>query len=615
MWSAEGRVRLFLAFLILVLVLVNSQSLQVASQSRGLVAELFESVAREASLRVAAEVGRHADESASLLGSRLAGIAAERGYLSACLMDWSGRLVTGGDCPPTRGEALDRLDEDGKRRLTETGWALSAVTPPYDAAAARGFGYLALGEPLGPAMAGRILRVEFRAPEIADTNRKFRATLIYQVSALSLVLLALVLFLNSLLAPHRRLVAEAQSVASELQDTVPAGGNEEEFLLQTFQDVVARLKEKERELSGLHQLEKARADETEALASDIIRSMTTGLVSLDSSRAVVLVNPAAEAIFGVRADEARGRSFPEVFEGSPELSELVSEALEKGTYRRRGRALYELEGGQVLHLGVSVIPLRGASSEVRGALCLLADLTEVVELRERLFLKDNLARLGEMAAGIAHEFRNGLATIQGNAKLLEDKTTPDAREIVLALVEETHSLSRVVTEFLQFARPEPLRVEPVDLVALAGEIREELAPVAEAAGATVTVTGADVTLEGDDVLLRKALTNLVSNAVESLEEAGVRGGRVEVDVTRTDGEALVRVRDDGPGVPAEMRGRIFTPFFTGKATGTGLGLSVVQKIAVTHSGSIELEDTDSGASFLLRLPLARPAETEPDAWV
>ena len=479
MFSREGRIRLFLAFLILVLVLTNSQSLQVSYLSQVLLTELFETQSRELSLRIASEIEREADEPTRVLTSRLVSIAEARGLLSACVLDWNARLITGGACPPPEGGALDRLDEDGRRVLVRAGWSMTAVSPKYDVSQARAFGYLVLTNPRSSDEPGRILRIEAPAPRLAETNRRFRTTLVYQVSALSLVLLALVLFLNSMLAPHRRLVAEARSVASELSESGPEDQDEGEFLLTTFQDVVARLKDKELELQALHQLEKARADETEALASDIIRSMTTGLVSLDPSGAVVLVNPAAEKIFGVTADEARGRSFAEVFPGSSELSELARAALSQGTYHLRGQALYVKRTSQTLHLGVSVIPLLsadgGSENEIKGALCLLADLTEVVEFRERLFLKENLARVGEMVAGIAHEFRNGLATIMGNAKLLQGHTEPESREIVDALLEESQSLSRVVTEFLQFARPESLHVEPLDLGELLAELMGELA--------------------------------------------------------------------------------------------------------------------------------------------
>ncbi len=606
MFRREGRARLFLAFLVLVLVLVNSQSLQVSSESRTLLTEIFDQ-SFQSRARLAAEALAGGND-------RIADLASAMGFRSLCLLDWNARLLTGGACEPPRGEAFDRLDRAGKLRLLEEGWATTSIAFPYDVEKAEATGYLTLSREADEATSEAVLRVVRGAPEIARANRRFRTTLIFQVSALSLVLLAVVLFIHSLVAPHRRLVAEARSVATELSAGEAGESRDEgQFLLETFQEVVARLKVKEHELSTLHLLEKTRADETEALASDIIRSMTTGLVSLDPAGRLVVVNPAAERIFGLEASAWRERPFAEVFTGSKELRERVEEALERGAFHRRSQARYRLDSGRTLHLGVSVIPLLSPGGAPKGALALLADLTEIVELRERLFLKENLARLGEMAAGIAHEFRNGLATILGNAKLL--KGSESAEPIVAAVVAECQSLARVVTEFLQFARPEPLHLETVDLTGLLAGVLEDLKPRAADAGVKLTLTGGPVRLDADESLLRKAFSNLVTNAIEALADRPAGSGSVVVDVRESNGSAAVRVSDNGPGIDSGSRERIFTPFFTMKEKGTGLGLSVVQKIVVSHNGTVELEESGEGASFLVRLPLPGAAPDAPEDWV
>jgi PAS domain S-box-containing protein len=610
MFSREGRARLFLAFLVLVLVLVNSQSLQVASESRSLLTENFEDSFESRARLVAAAFSTGNEVPAELIRAT--------GLRSACLLDWNAMLLSGGACEPPKGEAFDRLDSAGKLRLVERGWATTGIAYPYDVERAEATGYLALRRSVDGAIPDAVLRVVRGAPDIAEANRRFRMTLIYQVSALSFVLLAVILFFHSLVAPHRRLVAEARSVATELSAGEAGTSRDEgQFLLETFQDVVARLKEKEQELQALHLLEKTRADETEALASDIIRSMTTGLVSLDPSGHVAVVNPAAEKIFGIEASAWRGRPFGEVFAGSPELRQRVEEALSRGASHLRGQARYRIEGGRTLHLGVSVIPLLSSGETPKGALALLADLTEIVELRERLFLKENLARLGEMTAGIAHEFRNGLATILGNARLLTgSRPTPEASQaIVDAVVAESQSLARVVTEFLQFAKPEPLHLETVDLHALLAGLLDELKPKAAEADVLLALTGEPVRLDADEPLLRKAFSNLLANAIEAVADRPIGDRRVVVEVRASIGSATVRVRDNGPGVDPGSREKIFTPFFTMKERGTGLGLSVVQKIVVSHNGTVELEDTRGGASFLVRLPLPGAASEAPEDWV
>src|SRR5262245_23570659 len=214
MFRREGRARLFLGFLVLVLVLVNSQSLQVSSESRTLLTQIFdESLQSRARLAADALARGHVD---------LANLAPMMGFRSLCLLDWNARLITGGGCEPTRGEAFDRLDNAGKLRLLEDGWATTDITYPYDVEKAEATGYLTITR-ADDGTSDSVLRVVRAAPEIARANRTFRTTLLFQVSALSLVLLAVVLFVHSLVAPQRRLVAEARSVATELS----AGGEGE----------------------------------------------------------------------------------------------------------------------------------------------------------------------------------------------------------------------------------------------------------------------------------------------------------------------------------------------------------------------------------------------------
>jgi PAS domain S-box-containing protein len=526
----------------------------------------------------------------------------EDSLVSACLLDWNSQVLAGSpDCVFSPSSGFDRLDRHGRRELVEQGWAMTDVSPAYEPESASAFGYLTLERPDG-SEAG-VLRVQLPASRVAEANRGFRSTLIYQVSAMALVLFALVLFLNSLLAPHRRLVAEARSVAGDL--TGNAGSEDEgQFLLATFQDVVAKLKEKEKQLGEMHRLEKARADESQALATDIIRSMNTGLVSLDERSHVVLVNPAAEKVFGIEARLLERKSFVQAFPGSRELAESVEAALSKGEQALRRRVEYRLVSGDTIHLGASVLPL-GPPGHVRGALCLFADLTEVIELRERLFVKENLARLGEMAAGIAHEFRNSLATIVGNAKLLgKEVSSAEATTLVEALVDESASLSRVVTDFLQFARPEALRPAPFDLAEMADDLRRDLEPKAAAASVRLVVEAHPFQVEADEMLLRKAVSNLMLNAIEAAGQGSHRAGEVRVETGGANGLGFVRVSDNGPGVREEDRARIFTPFFTTKPEGTGLGLSIVQKIAVSHNGEVQVSTAaGGGTSFTLNLPV------------
>ncbi len=611
--SGDYRIRIFLGLLILVLVIVNSQSLLLSFRSRNLLVELGESSIRSQSRNLSRQIQSTQNrDSLDSLAKRLEELARQWDLRSLCLLDWGGRLMAGSkSCVLGPSLGFDRLDRQGKRLLVERGWAVTEVTPPYDPLLAGAFGYRVV--PGTEDGVESVLRMEVPTPHLGAANRNLRSTLFYQVSAFSLVLFTLIFFLNRLLAPHRRLVSEARTAAGRL-DSPAEALDEDQFLLSTFQGVVAQLKDKEQQLAEMHAREKARADETEALATDIIRSMTTGLVSVDERGHLVLMNPAAERVFRTKASLVLDRSYLEVLPGSEEMAGWVEKAIRDGQSSLRRQVEYRFSDGDNIHLGVSVIPLFSSAKRVRGALCLHADLTEVIQLRERLTLKENLARLGEMTAGIAHEFRNGLATIMGNAKLLESSASEDeTSELVEALLEETQSLSQVVTEFLQFARPQPIRLAPVDLAFLVREIADELTPRASEAEVRLEVAGSPCRAEVDEVLLKQAIQNLLLNAIEAA--AASVSGRVEIRTAESGEYAVLTVSDNGPGIPKEIATQLFTPFFTTKPSGIGLGLALVQKIAVAHNGEVSVSSTSPGAVLTLRLPLRPEPATDMTEWV
>jgi signal transduction histidine kinase len=266
--------------------------------------------------------------------------------------------------------------------------------------------------------------------------------------------------------------------------------------------------------------------------------------------------------------------------------------------------------GREMHLGVTVSPLRDEKGVGQGAICLFSDLTAVVELEEQVRIKESLARLGELTAGLAHEFRNGLATIHGYARLIDPGLVPPQYSAyVQAIRDETETLGKVVTNFLNFARPVELKLAPVSVEDLVREAIEEVRAEAEAQGGSVTLAGEFGQVDGDEVLLRQAIINLLRNAVEACVPASI-SPRIEVTGEQDVGQGTLRltVSDNGPGIAPALRERIFRPFFTGRAHGTGLGLALVQKIVVTHNGRITVGDTESGgAAFQILLPLSGAA--------
>jgi two-component system sensor histidine kinase FlrB len=236
----------------------------------------------------------------------------------------------------------------------------------------------------------------------------------------------------------------------------------------------------------------------------------------------------------------------------------------------------------------------------------MSDLTELTALQKQIRWKENLAALGEMSAGIAHEFKNSLATISGYAQMIRSETAAgDVRESSERILEQTRALTHVVTEFLRFAKPLEICYETVPMQTVVEKVAEELHETIPQCAVEFEGTFQD--LPGDEALLRQALLNLARNGAESALTASTTP-RVTISGTIEElgGRKWQRicVADDGPGIPETDLPKIFLPFYTTKSEGTGLGLAVVQKVALQHGGSIEGRNRQGGgAEFLLWLPL------------
>jgi PAS domain S-box-containing protein len=390
-----------------------------------------------------------------------------------------------------------------------------------------------------------------------------------------------------------KFIVAARTVGKEREP-----GAETAFMAAAMEQAMQRLRSQERAL-------KARAEASERLSEEIIASLTSGLLVVDSDRAVRTLNPAGRRMLGLPETGALDTA-ADLLSTVPPLRTVVEECITSTRPVLRRTVQLVQRGGTLVHLGLTASPMRDAEGRTSGVICLFTDLTAVVDLEEQLRLKDSLARLGELTAGIAHEFRNGLATIHGYSRLLDlERLPPDFRPYVEGIRAETDALRQVVTNFLNFAKPTELTLGPVALRALADRAAEEIRADAEGRGGSVTVTGVFGTVMGDEVLLRQALSNLCRNALEASLESE-RAPSIQIDGAIDAAQRLqqIAITDSGPGVDANVIARMFRPFFTTKKTGIGLGLALVQKIIVTHNGRVVAANApQGGARIAVTLPI------------
>jgi signal transduction histidine kinase len=386
------------------------------------------------------------------------------------------------------------------------------------------------------------------------------------------------------------------AAARDTQRRLRESGAESAFLAATLQESIAKLKAQERAMS-------ARAQASEQLSSEIVSSLTAGLLVVTTESHVQILNPAGRRLLGVEDRETPPHYRALLKDASP-LADAIEECLRTGRAIVR-RALEMPPSSRATHFGVTVSPLTSEHAGQQGAICLFSDLTTVIDLEEQVRMKDALARLGELTAGLAHEFRNGLATIHGYGRLIDIQELPEAyRPYVEGIRQETDALGRIVNNFLNFAKPERIVFSPIDLGDLVRRAADDIANELGVRGA-LRIEGTFGTVPGDEVLLRQAFSNLLRNAVEACQSAGTRPDvTVSGEIDETQRSVRVTIADNGPGITPAAAERVFRPFFTTKPHGTGLGLAIVQKIVVTHNGRVTLgKSAAGGASFQVSLPL------------
>ncbi len=350
----------------------------------------------------------------------------------------------------------------------------------------------------------------------------------------------------------------------------------------------------------------------------LVGSMRNGVIAIHRDGTLALMNAEAYRIFSLnRGPDDMGKPFSEVFRERPDLIRVLSGTFEMTTLPNRAELrLKDIDRV----IGYTLSQVKDEDGKAIGAVLFFKDLTRVEQLEERERLRDRLASLGEMAAGIAHELKNPLAGIEVMAGLLRRQVpdTPDTQALLADIMSEAKLANAIVVEMLEFVRPIRLQLEQTDVA----DILHQSVALAErkvsrgSAMVRLTVQPELPLIDGDHHQLCQVFMNLLANAFEALDGQGTvaltaTAQAVEQDPAFAgDPEApktfiVVEVSDDGPGVPVDLQDRIFNPFFTTKPTGSGLGLPIVRKIVDAHDGRIDLSsEPGRGTRFRVTLPVS-----------
>jgi two-component system sensor kinase FixL len=348
-------------------------------------------------------------------------------------------------------------------------------------------------------------------------------------------------------------------------------------------------------------LSASRAERLEA----IIKTTVDGIIVIDAEGRIEAFNPAAERLFGYPAQEVLGRNVAMLMP-SPYREEHDTYL---ARYLATGRAKIIGSGRQVqglrkdgttfpLHLSVGQITLQGE----RKFTGILHDLSGRVQMEGQLREQAALAKLGEMAALIAHEVKNPLAGIRGAVQVFGSQMSDDGKkvQVLKEIVSRIDALDQMMKDLLLFARPPKPRRAPTDLVPLVTATASLLSEDPALKEVNIEVEGSAPAVSADPDMLRIVFQNLLINGAHAMQGKG----RIRVSVGTVDSSCQIAVIDDGPGIPTEIRQKIFTPFFTTKRRGSGLGLPTAKRLIEAHDGQITIDcPTAGGTAVVIRLPI------------
>ena len=353
------------------------------------------------------------------------------------------------------------------------------------------------------------------------------------------------------------------------------------------------------------------------LLSRIINSMEGGVMTISSGGTVTSFNAVAQKTLGCDALHAVGRGYEAVFPSLP-VNRLLREMIRSALAARQTYSSVEVNAagpdGSTVALGVTLTVLRGEDGRPRGVVLTFKDLAELKRIREQVQRTDQLASLGRLAAGMAHEIRNPLGSLSGLVELIREDFAPDDPRLRYTdtILRTISQLNTLVENLLDFSQPLVSALEPHGLRDIVRECVQLCA--FEHRGRSVTVLEdyeTAATVMADRETLARAVVNIVRNAFQATPE----GGTITVSVREEPpkragkpGQAAIRVTNTGSYVRPEDRGKLFTPFFTTKSGGAGLGLPIANQIISAHSGQIDVQsEPDSGTTFTILLPLAAVA--------
>lgn len=460
-------------------------------------------------------------------------------------------------------------------------------------------------QPLPSGSGQHLLILSVNVPDMAFLDDSGKTVFWTGGGALVVVGILYLILSRFIFRPFRKIREQAELAGRPLAQEK----NEADLVVEEYRRIIAELRDKESQLVRLNAEIQSRAESLEMFNRYLLSSIDSGIITLDNEGNVKSINDAAGEILKVIPVAAIGESAQKLFGEMREIPVLLGHALKSG----KGLPYQEIrhnDGSTIRTIGVHISFVRDTQQLPVGISILLNDLSELNELRSQVEKKNRLEALGEMSGGLAHQLRNSMGAINGYAtlakrRIVKGESIP-ASDAVEQLLQESKEAENLIAKFLSFARPFDYNPRPTDLSQLLADvvsgfrnredcrhIRFQLEP------------GAGTMISADALLLKQSLTNLIENAVLAYEG---HAGAVTVSVTSVAGRVIISVTDAASGIPPDRLEAIFTPFYSSRPSGTGLGLPLAARIVDLHGGRITVSSVvGRGTTFQLDLPVQAPS--------
>ncbi|MBI2202928.1 MAG: HAMP domain-containing protein [Candidatus Rokubacteria bacterium] len=541
----------------------------------------------------------------------VARVAAEADVVYAIVLDSDGNVAAHSEAPDRVGSALEGAVHE---RAAGTGTPIvQEATAGNEALYDVSVPIVVNAEKWGTARVG-VSRRRMEA-EIRKTRLELG-----MLTAITLLLsgIAALLVARRIASPVRQLAEGVSAISrGEFNQRIDRQAADEiGQLAAAFNHMAAQLLQQRSALEAAHTELSRRFEELSDLKSytdNILRSLTSGIVTIDLEGRVVTLNPAAELLTGFFAGEAVGRYCTELFSQTAEIGELLMETLAKRSPMAGVAITFKRRNGTGIPVEFSTAPLRAGEGKDLGVVGMFRDVSVVRDLESQLRRSDRLAAVGTFAAGLAHEIKNPLTSLLTFSRHLQRRFDDEVfREKFQRVVpRELERINGIVDRLLELTRPARLDFKLVGIPALLERVLDLYANEVESKQIRVVrdVARDLPRIEADPDALYRAFVNLVGNALDAMSTGGrltLRAGWANGDrsAARRARHVAIEVQDDGVGIPEADTDRVFNPFFTTKDTGTGLGLALTHKIIDDHGGTIDVASgAGRGATFRITLPV------------